>query len=382
MIEAAYLNPTAYGDFTGANFWVWVAGHLAVDSKFLTILAVLFGAGVLIMTERGESGKDGRSVAWIHYRRMAWLVVFGVLHGYLLSSGDILYALGLCGMVVFLLRRVGPKQQLLIGLGFICIPSVLSLLSGWSMPFWSPEERLQFEYETWRPTGEMIVAEVQAYRGSWLEQMAVRVPATFSFQTFIFSILMFWRVSGSMLIGMGLYKLGVLSARRSTAEYGGMMAVALFVGIPVTAYGIGRNVSADWDVGYSFFIGNQYNYWASLLVAGGWIGCVMATQRLGAFPRERAAMAAVGRMALTNYLMQSVICTSIFYGHGLGWFGSVERAWQMVIIFAVWGIELAGSRVWLVHFRFGPAEWLWRSLVHWCWQPMRRGGPGESPVQV
>ena len=116
----------------------------------------------------------------------------------------------------------------------------------------------------------------------------------------------------------------------------------------------------------------QFNYWGSLFVALGWVGLVMLVCKSGVAPRLTGVLAATGRMAFTNYLLQTVICTTIFYGHGFGLFGKVERLEQILIVLAVWVVLLVLSPVWLRYFRFGPAEWLWRCLTYMQAQPMRR----------
>jgi uncharacterized protein len=122
------------------------------------------------------------------------------------------------------------------------------------------------------------------------------------------------------------------------------------------------------------FVGVQFNYWASLLVAAGWIGLVMLACKNG-WPRPvLGRLAAVGRMALSCYLLQTIICTTIFYGHGLGLFGSVSRIGQASIVIAVWAAMLIICPAWLHRYRFGPFEWLWRSLTYWRIQPMRLEG--------
>jgi uncharacterized protein len=123
---------------------------------------------------------------------------------------------------------------------------------------------------------------------------------------------------------------------------------------------------------YSMFLGTQFNYWGSIFVSCGYIGIMMLICRSALLGWLISTLAAVGRMALTNYLMQTVICTTIFYGFGFGLYGSVERVWQLMIVFAVWAAQLVWSPLWLARFRFGPAEWLWRSLTYGRRQPMRR----------
>jgi len=113
MVEAVLFNPTAFGDFTGANRVVWILSYLFGDQKFMTLFSMLFGAGIVLMAERAES--KGLRPAGLHYRRMLWLMVIGCLHGYLLWFGDILYLYGLCGLVVYLFRRLSPGWLIPLG---------------------------------------------------------------------------------------------------------------------------------------------------------------------------------------------------------------------------------------------------------------------------
>jgi uncharacterized protein len=175
-----------------------------------------------------------------------------------------------------------------------------------------------------------------------------------------------------MLIGMGLFKLGVLSARRSARFYATSVAVAALMAVPLIAYGMQGNIVAGWPVPESFFFGQQLNYWMRPVVSLGWIGLVMLACQRGWAPALTARLAAVGQMAFTNYIMQTVLCTWIFYGHGLGLFGRLERASQLGIVLAVWALQVAISPIWLRHFRFGQLEWLWRTLVYRRAQPMPR----------
>jgi uncharacterized protein len=239
------------------------------------------------------------------------------------------------------------------------------------MPHW-PKEAVQEIVTNWRPTGELLERELSAYRGGWLEQFAHRAEAAFYFQVFLLPMEFAWRAGGLMLIGMGLYKLGVFNAERSTRAYVIFVASGVVVGLPIVAYGAHRNFSVAWEATACFFLGPQFNYWGSLFVALGWIGVVMLACRQGWGRAATRTLGAVGRMALTNYLLQTVICTTAFYGHGFGLFGKVDRVTQIGCVVAVWIVLLIVSPIWLRHFRFGPAEWLWRSLTYRKAQPMWR----------
>lgn len=128
----------------------------------------------------------------------------------------------------------------------------------------------------------------------------------------------------------------------------------------------------DWGAGFSVFYGRLYNYGASLLISFGWIGLVMLVSRAAALNGVTQRLAAVGRMAFTNYIMQSAICTTIFYGHGFGLFGKVPRTGQFGIVVAIWIFQFMISLIWLGYFQFGPLEWLWRCLTYWLVEPIRR----------
>jgi uncharacterized protein len=368
MIEAAYLNPTAYGDLSGLNRWVWTLSHIVANEKFISIFSMLFGAGIVLMTGRADAG--GIRPGGLHTRRSIWLIVMGLLHAYLLWYGDILFTYGVCALIVFSRRKLPPRKLIIAGLIIFSVAFLLFMFFGISLRFW-PEESKAESMQNWLPSEEAISAELAAYRGTWLEQMRARIPAAVALQTFVFLVLEGWRVCGLMLIGMALFKMGVFSAERSKRFYVAMVGIGYAVGLPLAITGVEKNFAAGWAFEYSMFLGSQFNYWGSLFVALGHVGVVMLACSSGLLGRLRRVLAALGRMALTNYLMQTVICITVFYGHGLGLFGYVERKHQVLIVFAVWAVQLFYSPIWLRHFKFGPAEWVWRSLTYGRRQPMR-----------
>ncbi len=368
MPEAAYFFPVVYGDMSGLNGLVWYLGELLASSKFITIFSMLFGAGIVLMNERAKA--KGRGFAGLHYRRMWWLLVIGLIHAYLLWPGDILVSYALCGLFIFLFRNVRPGRLVVWGLIFLVIGMSLSCLTGWSRRTWPAEVVTQFE-EGFQPPAEEIAEEIEHMRGGFSSQMEERVPNSVDMHVTVFPFYMLWRGAGSMLLGMALFKWGVFSARASRRTYWIFILLGLVVGIPLTGLGIIRQFAVDWDPIFSFFILGQYNYVGSFFTALGWIGLVMLICQSGTLPGWRARFGAVGRMALTNYLMQTVICSLIFYGYGLGLFGQVSRIGQVGIMVAIWALQLWWSPLWLERFRFGPMEWLWRSLSYRKLQPFR-----------
>jgi uncharacterized protein len=369
--SVARWNPTVYGDFTGLNWWVWLMTLLFADGKFITIFAMLLGVSIVMLA--GEA--SDRGVAWrTHMRRMTVLLVLGLAHAYLLWFGDMLVPLALSGSVVFFARRLSPGKLLLVGGVAFATASVISVGLTWSTAQSEPAALAAWRAE-WMPRPEIINLEIAQYRGGWAEQMAQRVPAALENQTVSFLTRLLWQMTGLMLMGMGLFKLGVLSAARSRAFYLRMATLGFGAGILLIALGLGRSYTTKWDVLDFVLVSEQLHYWGNLFVALGWVALVMLLCQRGWALRS---VAAVGRMALTNYLLQSVICTTIFYGHGFGLFGRVERAGQFAIVVGIWAFQLLASSIWLRYFAVGPVEWLTRWLVF----KRRPGFVRSSPAAV
>lgn len=372
MVFAAYQNPAAYGDLTGLNRWVWIVSHVFFDLKFMAMFAMMFGAGILLITE--SAARKGASPAKLHYTRNFWLLLFGLGHAYLFWSGDILAAYAVCGFIVYFFRRISPRWLVAVGIVLIGIPSLIQLLGQVSLDLMPAADYAAMRSE-WAPAAAAVAEEVAAFQGGWLNQMEARVAHSLQMHTFVFFIYMGWRVAGLMLLGMALYKWGVLTGSRSPGFYARLSLVGFAVGLPLVIAGVWQNFAHDWDFAYSMFTGSQFNYWGSLPVSFGYIGLIMYIVTSGRLTHLVDRFAAVGRMALTNYFMQTLIATTLFYGHGLGWFGEVERTGQFLIVLAIWALQLIVSPIWLARFRFGPFEWLWRSLTYRRWQPLRRLEP-------
>jgi uncharacterized protein len=368
MIGAAYINPTAYGDLTGINKWIWILSHLIANEKFMSIFSILFGAGVILFSERAI--EKSRKPAGLHYRRMFWLLIFGLIHAYLIWYGDILVNYSLCGMLVFLFRKMAPKKLVIFAILFFIVPIIFSVGSGLTIQYW-PEESYNQNIQSWLPGAEKVTHEIESMQGSWLEQMAVRVPGALFLQTFLFFWLSFWRVTSMMLLGMAFYKWGILSAGRSKLFYLRMTLIGLTAGYGIVGLGIYENFSHNWSMEYSMFLGNQFNYIGSILVTFGYIGIVMLICKSEYFVKLKKLFSSVGKMAFTNYILMSVIAVFIFYGIGFGLFGEVERADQILLVFAIWIVILILSPIWLKNFRYGPLEWIWRGLTYWRKQPMK-----------
>jgi len=362
MPDAAYLNPTSYGDLTGINLGVWAVSHLLIDSKFMAMFSMLFGAGVLLFCEHIEA-KHGTSF-FLHYRRMFWLMLFGLMHAHLIWSGDVLFLYAVCGFWIYWFRHCTTKTLWITGIGLLSVGWLLNAFTQWGLAY-MPDADLASLQSDWRPATAVINAEITAFTGTWQEQFHIRSEHAWFLETFVLLYLMIWRAGGLMLIGMALYKQGLFSQLKDSKDIlrnGIFFAVS---GFSLVGYGIYYNFEHQWVMEYSQFAGSQFNYIGSVLVALAYLYLfvfMIQTQRLTTIQNR---LAYVGRMAFSNYISQSVICTFIFYGFGLGLFGQFERWQQLLVVLVVWSLILIWSPIWLNKFRYGPLEWCWRSLTYW-----------------
>jgi uncharacterized protein len=183
-----------------------------------------------------------------------------------------------------------------------------------------------------------------------------------------------WRTLGLMALGMALYKWDVITGGRSDRFYTWMAVLGFGLGLPVVIAGAWQHFAHDWAMEYSMFIGSVPNYWGSLGVAFGFMAIVMLAVKRSWLSWAQAVLTPVGRMAFTSYILQTVICTTLFYGHGFGLFNRVERWQQALVVLGVWCIVVVFANLWLTRFRMGPLEWAWRSLTYGRLQPMSAGG--------
>ena len=391
MSFAAYQSPLADGGTEWYNLATWFFTHLFFDQKFLTVFALLFGAGLVMLATRAET--RGMPYRGVWFRRNVWLLLIGALHGYLLWFGDILFHYALIGMLIYLFRNRSPRALIVIASILLAVGMLAAFGGGTYMQALKSSvaesqqlvaagevlsEEQSRQLEEWeeiqvfvKPPEQQVIEDTEAYKSDYMTILKYRAPMVAVMQTQGTLGFVLWRVGGVLLLGMALMKLGILSGQRSADYYQRMMIVGYGVGLPIVAIGAWQMWLHDWEMFWLFRVGSLPNYVGSLLVAAGHIGLVMKIVRSGALAGLMRRFSAVGRMAFTNYLLHSLILTTVFYGYGLNLYGEVPRFWLMGFVAAVIAFQLWLSPLWLAKFRFGPAEWLWRSLTYWRFQPMR-----------
>jgi uncharacterized protein len=391
LVSSAFSNPIPDGALTGVNFWTYVSVDVFFEGSMRAIFTMLFGAGVILFTARGDSPAAATALADLYYRRTILLILIGLCDAFLLLwTGDILYIYGVVGLLLFPLRNVPASRLLSAALVMLALYAATELFRFQELTDMQAEaaeaqalladdqelddeqqeaiDAWQEELESIRPTQEAIDEELALRRSGYFTVLAGQAPEVVKYQAVSVLSFYFWDAFISMVLGMALYKYRVFDASRSYRFYTLMTFLGFAVGLPVNAWEVYR-----FDVsGYDIFSTIMPTYDVGRLgCAFGYVGLVMIFCKSGILSWLRVSLAAVGRMALTNYLAHSIICALIFTGVGFGLVGELERHQLYYVVAGIWLVQLIVSPLWLRHYRFGPAEWLWRSLTYGARQPMR-----------
>jgi uncharacterized protein len=401
MFGGSYDDPAAAGGSTGANLWVWSAMHILAEGKMRCLFSMVFGAGVILLTSRLE--KRGPS-ADIYYRRTLWLLAFGVVHAYFLWMGDILYPYALCALALYPFRKMSAKGLLIIGGILALLQSVLYIGGGFhfrdvindgraaiavensGQKLTEKQESAKREYEGWRkgnrPTADELKKDADAWRGNFASVVGARAKDVLPghSQPYYSPLGGSWDIWCMMLIGMGLFKLGVLTGERSMRFYALMTLIGYGIGLPLNSWSAWLIIKHNFDPVIHFYANSTYDV-GRLTVALGHVGVIMLLCKAGWLGWLMSALGAVGQMAFSNYIMQSVITAFYFTGYGFKMYGRLERYQLYYVVAAIWVFQLIVSPIWMRHFLFGPLEWCWRSLTYWKRQPMRRR-TGEVQASV
>lgn len=336
--------------------------------KFMFLFATLFGAG-LFFFDRKFHDKDERVPlhrgAALWYTRIGWLMIIGLLHAFGLWFGDILVWYSAAGLVlIWWVRRWSPP--VLIGCAVISYLVGLSLmLTMFALSAWAIESGQMSAEEA---QGIPLAQELLTYRdGSYGETFFLRVQ-TLGPWYLIMPFTFFWQVTGLFMLGLALTKLGVYTGQRSARFYAVMGFGGVGLGVPVVflAYRLVTGSGSPMSHMY-WMVGAQA---IGVPLALGYAGLVLLMVRTGALRPVAIALAAVGRMALSNYLLQTILCTTLFYGYGFGQYAQLQFPQLAYVVLSVWALNITFSLLWLRVFRFGPAEWLWRSLTYLRPQPL------------
>jgi uncharacterized protein len=401
--EGAHDIPigTAIDSFSGPhahwNMLLLIFKWVFFEGKMRGIFSMLFGAGVILMTSRAERRGAAASVADAYMRRNMLLVAFGILHGTFIWSGDILFDYGMAALLfLYPARKLSARTLLLTGIILSLIVATYGAFSllGATQDFTlsreakaiaqlrrdqqpisaeqlAVEKKWQARVNSHVITADTVRQSVGAGRAGYWEQVERNLTGYFGPGITIHIDLMFDVIS-AMLIGMGLFKTGFLTARSSDATYVYTALVGFAVSIPLYVYGILHSYQEHFD-----FVTLDRWVWlpyyatrdAGMLAIA---ALVLLMVKHGVLRAPQRWLAAVGKTAFSNYIGTSIVCQFIFLWGPWKLFGTMEYFQLMYVVMGVWALNLVFSTQWLRFFEYGPLEWLWRSLTYWKAQPMRR----------
>ncbi len=375
----AYVDPNYYGGASGANWWTWAGCYVLADGKMRGLFTMMFGASTVLIAERAAA--SGENPAKVHYARMITLFVIGMIHAYLIWSGDILVLYSVCGALVFAAWRCRTRLLLSMGIallafklinGVTAYQGVVELRTAAAQPGAPSATVAQwqaFQREA-SPPPSAIPAEIAAHRGSYSDALKERVRTTWFMQTVV-GALAIPDTLALMLTGMALFRLGFFSGEWSRRAYwltAAPIPLALIGYLPLVAW---LQSTAFSPITLTATEAIQLSVLRPILSLG-YAALVILFVQSGHMRWLAGRIAATGRMAFSNYLGTSIVCTLIYNGYGLGWYGHTQRWQGLVVVAGVWIVMLLWSKPWLDRFAYGPFEWLWRSFARLRFQPMRR----------
>jgi uncharacterized protein len=382
------------------NFWLSNFINVFFEGKMRAMFGMMFGAGVLLFVSAKEQA--GTPARGLYYRRMLWLILFGLIHAHLiLWIGDILYLYGVCGLLLYLFRNVKPAYLVMA----LPLVAVVDFTAGALHHSSIRAKRIAYveaakaqaqnksltdaqtkALSEWReleksliPNREDAKANTAKMKSGYGAVASHLRPLAFQFQTKFLPIWM-WDSLALMLLGLALLEWGFLAGNWTAQSYWKVVKIGYGIGLPLVIY--------SCYYGFKNFSTLEANLARMERVPIEWTGLIYPFQRILIVLAHAAALIlmyksgfargffhrleAVGRMAFTNYITHSAICTLFFFGYGLNYFAELQFYQLYYLVVSIWILQLIVSPIWLRHFYFGPLEWLWRSLTYWRIQPMKR----------
>lgn len=387
----AYANPNAHGGMDGWNLTSWFVSSVVFEGTARGLFSLLFGAGFILMLNRLE--KLGMKGMDIYTRRLGWLLLFGLFHGYiLLWTGEILFKYAVMGFILLAFRSAKPKTLLILTV-------VLLLLDIARFQFFTQTNMVEVrdkatisqtlkdagtaltetqedDIEAWvkmqMPFDQEIVDEdLKGYQGSYSDSFKLSIKwmpilAKSLFTNGIFDILVMF------FIGVALMKLGFWQKGFTTQNLWLMVLIGYGIGLSARYYYIQAEIAADFDI-YSRMAYQEFSNVWRILVTIGHLGLLTLFCRSGMLMFLQKAVGNVGRMALTNYISQTVLASVFFYGAFMGNYAKLERVELWYVVVAIWAFNIIFSNLWLKLYYYGPLEWLWRALTYGEFPKMKRG---------
>lgn len=385
------FHPDLPATLTNPNWGVWIVQHLFVQGSMRGMFTLLFGAGMLLITLRGEDGRGTIQAADVYFRRCVALLALGVFNAtVLLFPGDILYVYGLSGFLLFIFRMARPRTLIAISAAMLLMLTIESAVVGAHQ---AVEARRGAELavqvqpgavltgedaqalkaytrarEAQAMSPEVLAEETAARTGGPLSLLKWSVRTWLDYAASSYTITLVIETVAFMLLGMALFKLGVLGGARSLRFYLALAAGGYAVGLAVN----GAQAIVLWSSQFSsesFATQASYELGRCAMTLGH-VGLLLSLWKMNALGFVGRALRNLGRMALTNYLGQSAIAALLFYGFGL--WGRLEWWGLWAVAAGVWAFQMIFSALWLKRFNMGPLEWALRWFAYGRPSPLKR----------
>ena len=400
LARGAYGDPTIAGGATGWDLYTWITTNMFFEGTMRALFSLLFGVGMFVLLDRLEKKGAGINAANIYFRRLTWMLVFGLIHGYLLLwVGEILYDYALMGFLVFSFRNMAPKKLIIIAAFLFSAGAV------WNYFDYKKDVKFMEQVtlvNTYKASNKPLTKELKVADEKWQSREFKRSPAgveenNTNMRKGYFHVVGFlasrnteyneqdpyrydpFDVLSLMLLGIALFKLNVLSAKKSYRFYGIMALAGYGIGLSVNYYEFTTIINSNFSL-LGFSKSNLTYDAGRVPVALGHIAAIMLLCKVPVLQWLKSRLAAVGKMALSNYIMHSVIALFLFTGAGFGMFGKLQRHELLYVVFSIWIFQLIISPIWLKYFEFGPLEWVWRNLSYQKMHPLKKTKIVQSEV--
>lgn len=360
---------------TGADRLADALIYVFVQGKFFTLFSLLFGMGFAVMSQRAQDAQ--RPFAGLYWRRGLTLLAIGLAHALLVWSGDILVTYALLSMLLLAFREVAGRWLVRLAIASFLAPLGLMMALGLMGSLMQSTPELAAVWKEAMSGQDKMIAEMlegqrQAFGSGTYWQATLQRAKDLGFS--LMNLMVVGPlVFGMFLLGSWFVKSGAIAQPQTRPRlFRALRWVALPAGLALVSISFAIDPTQHPDE-LSFTASTAFclGMLGGALMCLGYAGWVVRGMRSPVWTGALAWLAPAGRMALTNYLLQSLVCTLVFYGYGLGYFEQLPRAWQVPFALCLFGAQVLLSRWWLRHFRFGPMEWLWRTATYLKPQPMR-----------
>jgi uncharacterized protein len=387
-------NDVRLSGWTQADQVVWAFNHIFLDGTQRGLLQLLFGAGMMLLAARAMTPDGPVAVSDMYQRRNMWLVLFGVLHATLfLWAGDILFIYGITALLIFPFRVVAPKKLMILGAAFA---TLVLVGGGFQYVQRGNLQRDMVSIEAKVEKGQALTKDEKAQQKEWKEVLDRRTIdkkeqkklddekkwRTGNFGEYVGGAIGLWveflgkgmLIGGmiesffTMMIGIALFKWGIIQGQRDKAFYLKLLIACYAFGLAARSIGAFERMAFNVDPKTGWFT-QEY---ARLAMSIGHIALVNWLAKTRAGVALLAPFKATGKTALSLYILQSVITMWILFApFGFGLWGKYSYADQALIALAIIVGQVILANIWVRYFAMGPVEWLWRSLAHWRRQPFR-----------